>query len=171
MITLACADIFDLPIENYILAHGCNMQGVMGAGFAKELRNRFPVNYIAYRLYCVRQEASLGGHLSVIDKTQGHPQHIVNMITQRYYGRNPDYRYVDYAALRKCLYWAVRYAKINNKPLLIPPVGLGLANGELDEIVNIYRTMGEHDVTIVTNNSKLFNELKEAGKWQTKVFP
>lgn len=171
MLKLAYADIFKLPIEQYVLAHGCNMQGVMGAGFAKELKKRFPTNYLAYRLYCVRQEAALGSHLSVLDHTQGSPQHIVNLIVQKYYGRNPDYCYLDYSALRKCLWWTVRYAQINKKPLLMPPIGLGLANGNIDKVVDIYRTMGDHDITVVTNNLALFNALKEAGKWQTKVFP
>lgn len=35
----------------HIIAHGCNAQGKMGSGFAKELRNRYPMAYDDYKAY------------------------------------------------------------------------------------------------------------------------
>lgn len=43
------------------LAHGCNTQGAMGAGIAKEFRRRWPEMYEAYRERCRAGEFRLGG--------------------------------------------------------------------------------------------------------------
>ena len=50
MITYIEGDLFTCGIK--ALAHGCNCQGVMGAGIAAQFRARFPAMYERYRNLC-----------------------------------------------------------------------------------------------------------------------
>ncbi len=43
-------DVFDQEVDAY--AHGCNCQGVQGAGIAKQFRERFPMVYRTYKSLC-----------------------------------------------------------------------------------------------------------------------
>ena len=50
MVEYVKGNLFDEPQE--IIVHGCNARGVMGAGFAKDLKEKYPENYKEYRKYC-----------------------------------------------------------------------------------------------------------------------
>lgn len=51
-------DLFGLDLP--ALGHGCNCQGAMGAGVAKEFRRRFPQMYAGYRRRCLDATFTLG---------------------------------------------------------------------------------------------------------------
>lgn len=51
-------DLFALDAP--ALGHGCNCQGAMGAGIAKEFKRRFPDMYAEYRLRCQTGRFQLG---------------------------------------------------------------------------------------------------------------
>lgn len=71
------------------IAHCCNAQGVMGSGVAKEIKERVPEAYLAYR----RSEMSLGD----VSCDGG----VYNLIAQLNYGYDGK-RYVNYGALAAC---------------------------------------------------------------------
>jgi O-acetyl-ADP-ribose deacetylase (regulator of RNase III) len=50
MIVYKTGDIFTSNAE--ILVNPVNCKGVMGAGLAKQFRERFPENYLEYKNYC-----------------------------------------------------------------------------------------------------------------------
>lgn len=120
-----------LDVKNGIIVHGCNAQGVMGSGVAKQLRDKYPGIYNVYV-----KKLTLG---SISIYKQGDLS-IVNMITQQYYGRDKGTVYISYDALRSCL------EKVNNTvpagvSLYVPYlVGAGLANGDEATILNIFNS-------------------------------
>lgn len=78
-----------------VIVHGCNAQGKMGSGFAKELRTRFPEAYERYiEVYNLRG-LELGDtvYYDVSDQLC-----IANCITQKFYGYDGE-KYVSYDAI------------------------------------------------------------------------
>lgn len=54
MITWTEGDLFACGIP--AIAHGCNCQGIMGAGIAAQFRQRWPGMYESYRRRCIKGE-------------------------------------------------------------------------------------------------------------------
>lgn len=131
MTTVHNGDIFNAP---GIIVHGCNAQGVMGSGFAAEARRRHPELFDAY----TRQIAASSDPLGTISYIRSKAiafgdtvdQIIVNGITQRYYGRDPNRRYVDYAAVSKVFEEVLYLAQKLCMQINFPKIGAGLANGD-----------------------------------------
>jgi O-acetyl-ADP-ribose deacetylase (regulator of RNase III) len=69
-------DLFDSGLP--ALAHGCNAQGVMGAGIAAQFRSRYPEMYREYRKWCHETLPSLGD----VFVWTGDDVTIFNLITQ-----------------------------------------------------------------------------------------
>lgn len=69
-------DLFELDLP--ALGHGCNCAGSMGAGIAKQFRQRFPEMYREYRQRCQRGAFTLGD----IFVWQGDGLVIYNLATQ-----------------------------------------------------------------------------------------
>jgi O-acetyl-ADP-ribose deacetylase (regulator of RNase III) len=132
-------------VKTGIIVHGCNDQGVMGSGFAKELRETYPE---AYKAYVDEHAASLrmsqsGGWLELGTNVpvQINPNlWVVNAITQHGFGRDGK-RYVSYEAIHQCFEdIAVRFGhllaiegeNLADRPLEIhyPLIGAGLGGGD-----------------------------------------
>lgn len=132
MITTKFGNVLD---ATGIIVHGCNCQGVMGSGLAKEVRERFPSAYKRYR----DDYEALGylplGKISFIHVGDG--KIIVNALTQEHYGRNPDHVYVSYDAIRTCFRLINQLAMVEQTPVNFPMIGAGLANGNWDIISEI----------------------------------
>jgi len=130
-----------LDIEQGIIVHGCNSHGIMRSGIAAEVSRRWPEAYRVYRKafedecksqYHAGREYS-GLPLGSITWAQvGENKIIVNAITQKDFGRDRDYRYVDYDAVHDA------FATIAIEGLFplakkfgvhFPLIGCGLANG------------------------------------------
>lgn len=122
----------------------------MGAGLAKQIRERYPHVYEKYRAACLaekRQAPSGSSGSRLLGKIQVIPvnpllspdanttsQVIVNVFAQEFFGR--DKRYTDYDALRSCLH------KVNErfagKTVALPYyMGCGLAGGSWDIVIKI----------------------------------
>jgi len=143
-------------VTNGIIVHGCNAQGVMGSGFAKQLKETYPEAYNAYREhykenYAGKNILRLGeciGALVTPDIL------VINAVTQQYYGRERK-RYVDYDAVRKCFKQIAITAcreterRMNNSnehiqtfaefapSINFPMIGAGLGGGDWDIISQI----------------------------------
>jgi len=106
-----------------IIAHGCNCQGVMGAGVAKAIKNTF---YHAYNQYkkAVDNRTFKLGKIQIIKCEQ---KYIANLATQKFFGRSPNVQYAQsehiYICMGKLLDWA---SKQNIKLIAIPKIGCGL---------------------------------------------
>lgn len=143
-----------------VIIHQVNCQGVMGAGLAKQIRDKYPVVYLAYKALCDDDErmrmrtgqsqSGLLGRIQVCYKDNypigrvEDPQVIVNLFAQDRYGR--EQRYTDYEALRLCL------EKVNQrfagKSVAVPyKMGCGLAGGDWNVVSRIIKeTLRDCDV-------------------------
>lgn len=115
-----------LTITEGLIAHQCNCKGVMGAGLAKGIRDRYPYAYKHYR------EAHLADNL-YLGQTQilrvNDNLYVANLMAQDGYGR--DRQYTDYNALSQCLTYIHQFVLENKEINVYLPygIGCGLAGG------------------------------------------
>src|ERR1017187_9856457 len=92
MIKYVKGDLLDAT-QN-LIAHSCNMQGVMGSGVAKAIKDKYPSAFASYRSLLYHGEAKLGEYC--IAKNED--KIIINILGQdKYYPRN--IRHTSYDAL------------------------------------------------------------------------
>jgi O-acetyl-ADP-ribose deacetylase (regulator of RNase III) len=127
-----------LDVKEGIILQGCNAQGVMGSGVAKQLRARYPVVYTDYlehvQFYNSTEEKLLGTTcVSHVAKALW----VYNGITQEYYGKDGK-QYIDYDAITSVVARAVIDGKAMLKDVHIPyMIGAGLGGGDLTKIKTI----------------------------------
>jgi O-acetyl-ADP-ribose deacetylase (regulator of RNase III) len=121
-----------LASRESVIAHGCNAQGVMKSGVAKAIREEYPTVYDDYRATYEAQGKKL--HLGQVIVTRTLERTILNIISQEYYGRNPNVVYVSYDAIEKAI---LRINEMGYIRVAFPKIGAGLANGNWDRISSI----------------------------------
>ena len=122
-----------------VIVHGCNCQGVMGSGIAKEIKDRFPEAYQVYRQEFNRlaYETDFLGNYTFAHVIRELPSsnlarfNIVNAFTQvNYLPRNIDhFEYESFALILRKL--AARFKGSN---FGFPYIGMGLAGGDAHRI-------------------------------------
>ncbi len=118
------------------IAQQVNCMGVMGAGLAKSIREKYPAVYDEYRELCKRTEPSrhLLGTCQLVQVTDGVT--IANCFGQVEYGR--DKQYTDYSGLRKALIALKFSAEKTGGCIAIPyNLGCGLAGGKWNQVLDI----------------------------------
>lgn len=126
-------DLFRTDIDTIV--HGCNAQGVMGAGVAKVIRDRYPEAYKVYRDHYISATDKFLSSLPMghICFAKSNDKIIINAVTQHLYGRS-DKRYVSYDAV------AESFTRINRRfggdtdQIAMPKIGAGLAGGDWNVI-------------------------------------
>lgn len=116
------------------MVHGCNCRGKYAAGFARQVRARYPAAYDSYMKRGVKTGYSLGA-VDIVKISEG--KFIVNGFTQRNYGRTPGVRYVEYKAVESVLTAAANLAAKLDCPLLFPLIGCSLGGGDPDTVMAI----------------------------------
>lgn len=88
------------------IAHGCNAQGIMGAGFAATVPRRWPTAFFSYKAYCDEKYTAVGTtHIfDYHDMNTGEHVVLLNMITQLFPGR-----YAQLGHIEKSLIYIDRY--------------------------------------------------------------
>lgn len=151
-----------MSVNEGIFVHGCNAQGVMGSGVAALVKTQWPSAYEAYiQAYQRPNKLSLGEVIAISSvEVSKHSQLeysifkscpklngnliVANAITQQYYGRNKNIRYVDYDAVFECFTKLRDIALATKLPLHFPLIGCGLANGKWEEVSSrILSAVGE----------------------------
>ena len=118
-----------------LIAHGCNSQGVMGAGIAAAIKARFPAAFQAYRLHHEMAGLQLG-QVIFVDITPSLT--VANAITQATTGTDPQTRYVSYDAIADCMTRIAAEARFRRIGRVgLPKIGAGLANGDWSIIERI----------------------------------
>lgn len=129
--------------EGYML-NGCNCQGVMGSGLAKEVKERFPEAYEDYREWYCSGRLELGEvqYIPLYEWTDADDKYegdffLVNCMTQEYYGTGK--RHLDYEALATCIEKINHSALEDNAPRVLnfPMIGCGLAGGNWEIVKTI----------------------------------
>lgn len=114
-----------------IIVHGCNARGVMGAGIALAIKNRWPHVYAAYRTQYEETGLSLGTVLYVPAEPK---VFIANAITQDSTGTGLQ---VSYPAIRECFHNIGEVARELSLPVHYPKIGAGLGGGDWEVISKI----------------------------------
>lgn len=136
-----------------ILVQGCNAQGKMGSGLAKAVRDQFPKAYDDYMATHQAQGLRVGQVVFSVVETSGSAPRLViaNAITQEFYGRNPNRRYVSYEGVSQAFEGIAQAAHAWGLPVFYPLIGCGLANGEWSEVgPRIERALAGVEHTLVT---------------------
>lgn len=137
MLKILKGNLFEYAVPRCIIAHGCNAQGKMKSGFAKQLRRIYPRAYLQYRLAYIEGNLKVGDWILV--NCRG--VEVFNAITQEYYGRNKDVVYVDYSAVESTLKHIAKHALKEDLPIHMPFIGGGLANGNRDQLMSIFESV------------------------------
>lgn len=131
-------DVLKADEPKHILVHGCNAQGVMGAGIAKQIRLTYPSVYENYvDLY---QERGLRlGQVQIVsvknDNFNKNCYAVINAITQAKTGPGLQ---LSYLALERCVEKVFYVAnKHSITEIVSPMIGGGLAGGDLKKITKI----------------------------------
>ena len=129
-------NLINVTGRDQAIMHGCNMQGKMGRGVAKRIKEKYPDAFANY----VKDLDSLKlGENSIWRDNNGTV--IISALTQNFYGRDGQ-RYVSYDALNNCLVKAFEFCKFFELTLNLPHViGAGYAGGSVDVIL----AMIEHE--------------------------
>lgn len=140
-------DIFDvLKVSADILCHQVNCFGKMGAGLAKQIKDRYPYTFNQYRIFCEMTHFKTRLGLCLITPTEKNSnKFIANLFGQHGYGR--DGVKTDYSAFRSAIkslrlqiMFNVNQYQTYQKciTLVIPDrIGSGLAGGDHDKIWEI----------------------------------
>lgn len=126
-------DLFENVTEGFIM-HGCNAQGVMGSGFAKIIRERYP---IAFEQYALQHPNYILGE--VIPVIVAPNLVVVNAITQEFFGTGQVQ--VDYDAVEQACRGVKHLANskmIESNEIHFPFIGAGLAGGDQGTLLNIF---------------------------------
>jgi O-acetyl-ADP-ribose deacetylase (regulator of RNase III) len=127
-----------LDVENTVIVHCVNCQGVMGSGIAREIRERYPSAYELYRKIYEQGLLQLG---SVSYAEVEGNRIIANAAGQDHYGH--DKVHVDYDATRYCFAQINSYMEQFFYPDLkidtvsFPLFGCGLAGGDWNIVSKI----------------------------------
>lgn len=121
-----------LSITEGIIGHQVNTQGVMGAGLALKIREKYPQVYEEYR----KNTLSLG-NIQVV--TINPSLFIVNMAAQRTWGRRGVH--TNYQALESTLKHLTQLLLTLPLPIYLPyKLGSGLAGGDWSIVYKLIET-------------------------------
>lgn len=131
------------------LIHGCNNYCNMGAGIAREVKQRIPGAYKADRETQKGLLTKLGTFSSYYNQHKG--VFCFNAYTQHDFW-SPGPR-ADYKAIELCFRRVAKHLEdweAEQKPLITPLIGAGLAGGDWERIKGIInKAVGDYPVIVV----------------------
>ena len=132
-----------LDVKRGVIAHGCNCYGVMGAGVALAVREKYPKAFHDYVKVCNRyydNPQDLLGEVNLVRVSDDIL--IANCFTQLDFGGRK--RHVDYSAVARCF---EKLASADLEELHIPKIGAGLAGGDWKVLENLIISSYPGDIT------------------------
>lgn len=116
-----------------LIAHGCNAQGVMGAGVARVIKEKYPSAYESY----VAHKKKFGLEMGRVIFAKSEDRVIANCITQKKFGSDGK-KYVDYDAIREAMVQVNAYCRVKKlNSFAMPKIGAGLGGGDWSVIEKI----------------------------------
>ena len=149
MILYCQGDIF--LTRSQCIAHGCNILGKMGAGIAKEFRNRFPDMYEVYKNLCNNSELKVGEIYSYLESKPI----ILNFMTQSGF-YNATLKNIE-SCLDKICKGRLEISKchyLNITSLSMPKIGCGLGKlnwNDVNKLITDKLEKSPFDVFIYDN--------------------
>lgn len=149
------SDLLEANVD--IIAHQVNCKGVMGAGLARQIREKYPDVYERYKDLCNRPEYRGGnselllGRCQIIEVNQASkPKFVLNLFAQNDYGRQGVY--TNYIAFASCMVQINDFCNSFNHRLTVGMpygIGCGLAGGDLlKTLFIINQTITDADVEL-----------------------
>lgn len=138
-----------LRAKENIIVQQVNHRGVMGAGLARQIRNKYPGIFKGYSVICSTlsfEEIKDSGYVYyyVVSPTQT----IASVFGQDSFGR--DRCYTDYVSLRNGLKSVYNLSKRQNLSVAIPfGIGCGLAGGNWNTVKGIIIDVFGHDGAVI----------------------
>ncbi|MCH8518065.1 MAG: macro domain-containing protein [Cyclobacteriaceae bacterium] len=145
----------DLLASRYHLdaiGHGCNCQGVMGSGIAKNIKALYPEMFHSYRGRCQKGMFRPGDFFIYRTDTHG-PKWVLNLATQDRYGGGGPHASTDF--IRQSLTGALsalqHVKKAESVKVGLPAIGAGLGGLSWEDTEPIYTEIAEMfpEVTLV----------------------
>lgn len=122
------------------IAHGCNTKGVMGAGVAKVVRDKYPDFHRAYQELCRSTDPALLAGTAQVDHRYG----VINLFTQVAPG--PDAR-LD---LIKRSLWDAHMQLPPEATMAIPRIGAGIGGLAWSDVAQVVRKFAQDSGRSVT---------------------
>jgi O-acetyl-ADP-ribose deacetylase (regulator of RNase III) len=116
--------------EQNVIGHGVNVVGVMGAGVAKLVADKFPTVKERYVEACQRHALRPGETQLLVVPTRGEPKLIANMASQINPGPCANLELLDSSvrdAVRQC-------QNVGHDVMAIPQIGCGIGGLTWDEV-------------------------------------
>lgn len=132
-------NLFDTSLTH--IGHGVNTKGVMGAGIAKEFRDRFPENYRVYKEWCDKKLFDPGETIAYldVDQTNVKTYWVHNIASQDKPGANARYDWLE-SALWRSVEIVVEKGETS---IAIPLIGCGIGGLEWSRVEDILFTIEE----------------------------
>lgn len=127
-----------LSVKSGIIAHGCNMHGVMGSGVAKQIKAMYPEAFETYQADLLAGFPLGSVSIWSPQKTGFVELLIANCLTQQDMGSDGK-KYVSYDAVDSCFAALDVIAQKANMTINIPKIGAGLGGGDwgvIESIIN-----------------------------------
>lgn len=145
MLTEVTGDLFkcvtSIHPKDFVIYHGCNAQGRMGAGFAKTFKEKFPKAYQTY-LYHLANYNYFQNTVGTISVYLEKEMALVSAITQAYYGREAGVVYADIKAIEKTLKETIDM--FPGKTIHMPRVGSGNGGLDWDVVKGLLENIDKH---------------------------
>lgn len=166
IVKVVCGDIID-EIETgkyHVVVHGCNCEGVMGAGVAKVLNDYTLGALLKVDLEDEDTGSNKFGHFTT---TAFNGIQFYNAYTQlRYNRKGQETKQVSWTAVTEALHFIAGEidTDYDDMRLLLPPIGCGLAGGAVEDFAAVIKSIdfGCATVTVVANDQSMFDELSDA---------
>lgn len=146
-----------LTVDSGIIVHGCNAQGVMGAGVALQIKNKWPKSFNDYANFIdgVFNNVSAGRQLLIPSQSAEFKQNVMgrvvdtviseklvisSAITQFDYS-NSGSKHTNYQAVYEAFEHILDLAKETRLPVHYPLIGAGLGGGNWAIISEIIDTV------------------------------
>lgn len=121
-----------LDVTSGLIAHGCNTQGVMGAGVALAVKKKYPSVFASYENICNEareKQVDILGDVQTVHVSDSNLI-IANCFTQKYPSKRLGERMIDYEAVASCFERLEDISKfLKLTEINIPRIGAGLGRG------------------------------------------
>ena len=148
-----------------LIAHQTNCLGVMGAGIARSIKNKWNLVYTQYANFCklLKYSKELLGKCQVCITGDKHINLVANLFGEYSFTESVapyENRHTDYDALKESLVYLIAFCKSGNITEIGIPykLGCGLAGGDWDGVVYpMLQELFADDSTITLYIYKLCN--------------
>jgi len=138
MINIINGDLLSVDNVSPIICQQVNHKGIMGAGLAKQIVDKYPLIIKGYRYACHNVEWEYIKTFGYVYWYQAKDHLFANIFGQRDYGRNEDIVYTNYAAFSKGFAKVCEKASRMGVSVSLPyGIACGLANGNWGIIYDI----------------------------------